>query len=652
MLTHKADPNLPQKKIALPLSFAVLKDDLEMVRLLLENGADPNLPDGEGHASASYALTKNNSAMIELLKKPAHPSKPPLFDTDVEFNRAIMVIMSKPDDAEVLKGLRGIGFNISDADYKATCAAFGKYYFTPFMERWFASDPKSCADWLLRTPPEERTNLLAELLFDWARRDYAAAMAFARKLPADPGLDAVKYGLSCLVDPEKTLAEALALPDTDERRLVLMTNGFLGLSVKGADAIAAWFAGNPVADSVKGQALVNCLLVMAQLNDRLLTPAFALALSDLIPDPYLKGVSYECAVRNLILNNPRKAYEMREALKNRALRDADDARLNVWQVELPKLICDSWGKREPATAARRVLADKELAPYLELVLDHWAESSPEACLDWMEANLEEKALDSATRRLIGGWSKSNPAAALAFISGAGADRANRDAVIGDLMFNYASISPEEALATLERIKGKLSPEARRQACVGLAVGWHRKDLAAALKWVETLESKTRDLAIGYITANTIDEAAKAFKLADMIRDPLVKDQALSMLYDPIWSAEDAVAAEAIRAKVGEFFLFSKVADDLCAWGKKDPGAALDWLDEAWRGSRLALPQNDYAITLTRPTGTANAIRLKDRYVGLLVKIHLAWYKNDPEKAMAWLEQAKLDSDIKEQLKTR
>ena len=68
----KADPNTRDLELKTPLIHAVLLEDVETVKMLLENGADPSLRDCRGHDALYWACYKGNSLLFSTLLEALH----------------------------------------------------------------------------------------------------------------------------------------------------------------------------------------------------------------------------------------------------------------------------------------------------------------------------------------------------------------------------------------------------------------------------------------------------------------------------------------------------------------------------------------------------------------------------------------------------
>jgi hypothetical protein len=66
---YKADPNTANPRIGqTPLIYAIIRQDLPMIQLLLHHGANPYQKNNYGIDSFYYANTKNNPAINNLLE--------------------------------------------------------------------------------------------------------------------------------------------------------------------------------------------------------------------------------------------------------------------------------------------------------------------------------------------------------------------------------------------------------------------------------------------------------------------------------------------------------------------------------------------------------------------------------------------------------
>lgn len=69
LIKKKADINLTSKTGTTALMLAVQFKNIEIIKILLKNNADKSLKDNEGKTAFEYAVNTNNEEIIELLKK-------------------------------------------------------------------------------------------------------------------------------------------------------------------------------------------------------------------------------------------------------------------------------------------------------------------------------------------------------------------------------------------------------------------------------------------------------------------------------------------------------------------------------------------------------------------------------------------------------
>jgi len=69
LLEAGADPNAQQQGGYTPLHEAVLTDNLELTRLLLNHGANPHVSNDEGDSALQVAHAEKKSALIDLIEK-------------------------------------------------------------------------------------------------------------------------------------------------------------------------------------------------------------------------------------------------------------------------------------------------------------------------------------------------------------------------------------------------------------------------------------------------------------------------------------------------------------------------------------------------------------------------------------------------------
>jgi ankyrin repeat protein len=65
----KADIDIPGEFEQTPLHLAVIKDNVELIKLFVSNGADITLVDEKNLTALDYAKDENNIDIIEFLEK-------------------------------------------------------------------------------------------------------------------------------------------------------------------------------------------------------------------------------------------------------------------------------------------------------------------------------------------------------------------------------------------------------------------------------------------------------------------------------------------------------------------------------------------------------------------------------------------------------
>lgn len=70
LLEYKANPNAQDTEGNTPIIHAIINNDTDMAKQLLQNGADPNIPAHNGSNAHDYAQTDQMDALLEPLRKP------------------------------------------------------------------------------------------------------------------------------------------------------------------------------------------------------------------------------------------------------------------------------------------------------------------------------------------------------------------------------------------------------------------------------------------------------------------------------------------------------------------------------------------------------------------------------------------------------
>ncbi|WP_147676314.1 ankyrin repeat domain-containing protein [Algibacter pacificus] len=68
LLNHKADVNLTDANGVSPLMYAIMFKNIQVIKLLIEHGADLKLTDKTGKSTFEYAISSDNQEIINLLK--------------------------------------------------------------------------------------------------------------------------------------------------------------------------------------------------------------------------------------------------------------------------------------------------------------------------------------------------------------------------------------------------------------------------------------------------------------------------------------------------------------------------------------------------------------------------------------------------------
>lgn len=68
LLNHKVDVNLADVKGISPLMYAIIFQNIKVIKLLIEHGADKKQTDNSGKSCFEYAILSGNQQIINLLK--------------------------------------------------------------------------------------------------------------------------------------------------------------------------------------------------------------------------------------------------------------------------------------------------------------------------------------------------------------------------------------------------------------------------------------------------------------------------------------------------------------------------------------------------------------------------------------------------------
>ena len=294
------------------------------------------------------------------------------------------------------------------------------------------------------------------------------------------------------------------------------------------------------------------------------------------------------------------------------------------------------------------LNSKNKSAVLAQLLDQWAVTDPKGAAQYAMALTRKSDRDAALAALAGGWAEADPKAAEAWAVGL-QDAGSRDAAIIGLVGTIAAADPQHALTLAQGLPSdqaascastidfgawvendpegaaaavaKLPPGDLQQASIeALAAAWAAQDSASAIAWVLSLGS-----------------AQPQYAASTSIASVLAPD-------DP-----EAMANLGLQLAIGHGRLMVLQAA-LQSWMSQDPSGALDWFQQLPADTRMDVAGE--AASQAQNYAPAEAVQIAlsmqpgQQQNSVLQQSVSAWYKSDPNAAMAWVQQ-QTDSQIKD-----
>jgi hypothetical protein len=205
------------------------------------------------------------------------------------------------------------------------------------------------------------------------------------------------------------------------------------------------------------------------------------------------------------------------------------------------------------------------------VISEWSNADPQSAFDWSSKNLTGRQLSDSLASALGGWTKTDPSAAVSAADSLGPGL--RAKLLPDMLDYWGYTDPQAAVA----FASQLPAIDRQRATEGAIKGWARKDPAAAAAALASLPPDGLRNAYSEVSwSMTGKNPSQAMAWAVGISDPATA-AAMAQNVTESWAEKDAASASASldTLKPGEFrdkaiVGFVKSVSDL------DPESAATW----------------------------------------------------------------------------
>lgn len=346
----------------------------------------------------------------------------------------------------------------------------------------------------------------------------------------------------------------------------------------------------------------------------------------------------------------------RDPLLTRLIRNWIDADMEgfvafIDEMEVEEGYSDLWERMNGALAAAipvlgdETVSDPRLGEIVRRLVEFTAEVNPRMALDWTRQWLLDDALESALTKISGELAKTSPEEAILLLDEIRTPARRVDSIKG-IGAAYAARNPDAAVqwATTLREIGE-RPYAVESVVSELA----SSDPARAAREVDAFQAFLSADYASRVLAETGQDPAAAFEgdPSDRETAPPPSDPRLIILADANlliarqWASTSPEEAVAWVAKLPR----SRFRDDLAAsalagWARKDPAAALAYLQENERENAPAAKALFESWAARDPGAAAKSIESLDsveQQARATEGVAGSWLARDPARAAAWAE---------------
>ncbi len=397
---------------------------------------------------------------------------------------------------------------------------------------WVSEDREGAMQRLDSLPPNARGYMTSMIANRWAEQDPAAAMEWARQLPASRDRDTAFQSVITIIagaDPDAALRYAQEVDGESARRNALSA---VARQVATTDPLRALELCRDLPVSMRASVASSGVIYELARSD----PAAAAAFIEELPS----GVVHQNGLH----------YQLAEGS---AAVDVEGA--IAWARDLP----EGELKRSAVTA----------------VSDIWAGSDPRRALEYADS-LAGPLREQVVSRAVAAWSRHEPDAAAEWAVSL-ADPAERGVVLGTVVEQWANVDPVQAATFVASLP---AGESQDRAALNVVHAWARQDPGEALAWASDftdpeLRQQAMNSVVGAWTQQ--DPAAAASFLGEQppgaARDALVLSAIESGAgSDPAGAAEWTALLSDDPGSLGA--AWQQIAG---AWAQHDHVSGAEWL---------------------------------------------------------------------------
>lgn len=407
------------------------------------------------------------------------------------------------------------------------------------------------------------------LMAKWGEEDPAAAFAAIRGLPEKDQTIAYRGYFDGLVkvDPYLAVDQAEQVSQNFTQRKEILASLYADWMEIDMDAAFASLGEIPSA-TLRGNLLRRYAYSMPR-ND----PEKLMALIDQHADGRWEREIVGEFMRDMARYNPTKAAELIDNMPyGDALNDAVYRLMDSWSDDDP-VSALAWAETLPPGPERNRAISEGLTEYARLY--------PEKAFDYLYSQPPEAQDDDIWRRMAWGLAD-NPIRGMELIAAIEDDNLYHQ-MQTRLIQGWARNDPQAAIAFSQEYEIDLSPQAG-----SIAYDWSRRDPQAAFEWSMSLESEnTQRDAVRNVARNWISHNSLAASEAIAEMEPgKVQDAAIHELVDKMRYRDPVAAFDWAQGATDENERVNLAITALRSWKDRDPAAAA----QALRQSDLTVEQ--------------------------------------------------------------
>lgn len=509
--------------------------------------------------------------------------------------------------------------------------------------------PEAAAEWARTLPSSGRSQALHGIMAGWAESDPAAAAQWSKNLSENESWVFSSIARAWVEkDPAAASAWVLEMPEGPQRVQSLESIGQAWGAKNRSDAMA--WAAKIKPDGDRTAALGGIIQSWAMQNS-----GAALKYAESQADAALKQQFLGKVLYGWCIRDRPSAEKWVKELPEGELKKSMEESLSRAPVIRRRVL--PIPKGEPAEIRKRPTPDVETPPELAKILEapvnqarqdaitqyvlKWFEQDKEKATQWVSATLKGYVLGVNAGVLAREWSKQDLPAAAEWVRQI--PPFFRD-FVARMGAEWATDQPKEVAEAVL----KWPDDSRRHVIMrGVCEAWAKKDVSAALKWVEALprgETRTgalKGLVIGWSQLDSVACSAWAEKIADESEKKEAKHYIIHGL---------------ARSKPQEAIAYLKTFPDgesngnllYCLgkeWALVDGPAAAEWAKSLPAGEKqecglqAVLRQWVYAEAV-RSAGWAEKIPEKQSRTWAIKSVMEFWVEQNPREALAWAQGIK------------